>query len=95
MKKAFVGLMILTMTGILIPALSTAQETEDRQAIRGLIPEGAERLGYGKWGSYSHLLRGGLYPLPCTPQEWSPRLSSGDDQQRLAVRKSEKARSGT
>ena len=37
MKKAFVGLMILTMAGTLIPALSTAQETEDRQAIRALF----------------------------------------------------------
>ena len=37
MKKAFVGLMILTMARLLIPALSIAQETEDHQAIRALL----------------------------------------------------------
>ena len=37
MKKTFAGLMIFAMAGLLIPALSIAQETEDHQAIRTLF----------------------------------------------------------
>ena len=37
MKRAFVGLVIVTMVGLLIPDSSLASETEDHQAIRALF----------------------------------------------------------